>query len=149
MNNIEKYIKSLEFKNRIRGKSILYLNEIKSFCNRNINILDNLPSTGQFEQMKLIHEPEDLVEYIKHQSEKSTSKRWKTIVIYKKQEEVLNIMFYKFLMIKIHEIYQKYTQENSEKINNHESGNKECKLMVNYYIEYLLDNIKMCRKGNE
>ena len=58
-------------------------------------------------------------------------------------------MFYKFLIYKIYEIFKKYTQENSKKIDNHELSNEECKLMVNYYIEYLLDSIKMCRKGNE
>jgi len=147
MNSIEKYLGSLDLKNRIRIDSISYLEEIELFCNRNGNTLNSLPSTGQFEQMKLIKDPKDLVEYIKHQYEKRTNKSWKTIVKYKKQREVLSIMFYKFLMYKIHEIY-KYIQENYKTTDHNEKGLDIFKLMVNYYIEYLSDNIKICRKGN-
>jgi len=148
MNNIEKYLDSLDLKNRIRIDSISYLEEIELFCNRNGNTLNSLPSTGQFEQMKLKKNPEDLVKYIKHQYEKRTNKSWKTIVKYKKQREVSTTMFYKFLIYKIHEIY-KYIQENYETTECDERGLDIFKLMVNYYIEYLSDNIKICRKGNK
>lgn len=148
MNNIEKYLDSLDLKNRIRIDSISYLEEIELFCNRNGNTLNNLPSTGQFEQMKLKKNPEDLVKYIKHQYEKRTNKSWKTIVKYKKQREVSTTMFYKFLIYKIHEIY-KYIQENYETTEHDERDLDIFNLMVNYYIEYLSDNIKICRKGNK
>lgn len=146
MNKIDKYLDLLELKNEIRIDSIFYLDEIKLFCSRNRNILNNLPSTGQFERMKLKKDPEDLLEYVKHQSEKSTNKSWKTKVKYKNQNKELDIMFYEFLIYKIHEIYKKYNKIAVAKIDNNMKDSGKYKLVVNYYIEYLSDHIKMSRR---
>ena len=148
INNIENYLDSLYLKNKIRIESMAYLEEIELFCYRNRNILDSLPSTGQFEQMKLIKDPKKLMEYIKHQYEKRTNKSWKAMIRYKKKEEVLSTMFYKFLLYKIHEIYKTYVKENSETIEHNENNLNIFKLMVNCYLEYLSDNIKIYPKDN-
>ena len=146
MNKIYKYLDSLELKNEIQSESISYLDEIELFCNRNRNILSNLPSTGQFEQMKSKRNPKDLLEYIKHQSEKSTNKSWKTKIKYENQNKKLDIMFYEFLIYKIYEIYKKCNKTVVEKIDDNKKDSDKFKLMVNYYIEYLSDHIKMSRR---
>lgn len=129
MKTIKEYLDSLDLDASIKLHTILYLDEINEFCNKNKNKLNELPSTGQLEYMKLINQPEDLIEYIKHQSEKSTNKKWRTKVKHKDRE----VMFYEFLIDRIFNIDD--NKKDSEKL----------KLMIKYFIEYLIDYIKMSR----
>ena len=129
MKTIKEYLDSLDLDASIKLHTTLYLDEINEFCNKNKNKLSELPSTGQLEYMKLINQPEDLIEYIKHQSEKSTNKKWRTKVKHKDRE----VMFYEFLIDRIFNIDD--NKKDSEKL----------KLMIKYFIEYLIDYIKMSR----
>lgn len=129
MKTIKEYLDSLDLDASIKLHTTLYLDEINEFCNKNKNKLNELPSTGQLEYMKLINQPEDLIEYIIHQSEKSTNKKWRTKVKHKDRE----VMFYEFLIDRIFNIDD--NKKDSEKL----------KLMIKYFIEYLIDYIKMSR----
>ncbi len=130
MKTIKEYLDSLDLDASIKLHTTLYLDEINEFCNKNKNKLNELPSTGQLEYMKLINQPEDLIEYIIHQSEKSTNKKWRTKVKHKDRE----VMFYEFLIDRIFNIDD--NKKDSEKL----------KLMIKYFIEYLIDYIKMGRR---
>jgi len=130
MKTIKEYLDSLDLDASIKLHTTLYLDEINEFCNKNKNKLNELPSTGQLEYMKLINQPEDLIEYIIHQSEKSTNKKWRTKVKHKDRE----VMFYEFLIDRIFNIDD--NKKDSEKL----------KLMIKYFIEYLIDYIKMSRR---
>lgn len=129
MKTIKEYLDSLDLDASIKLHTTLYLDEINEFCNKNKNKLNELPSTGQLEYMKLINQPEDLIEYIIHQSEKSTNKKWRTKVKHKDRE----VMFYEFLIDRIFNIDD--NKKDSEKL----------KLMIKYFVEYLIDYIKMSR----
>jgi len=130
MKTIKEYLDSLDLDASIKLHTTLYLDEINEFCNKNKNKLNELPSTGQLEYMKLINQPEDLIKYIIHQSEKSTNKKWRTKVKHKDRE----VMFYEFLIDRIFNIDD--NKKDSEKL----------KLMIKYFIEYLIDYIKMSRR---
>lgn len=130
MKTIKEYLDSLDLDASIKLHTTLYLNEINEFCNKNKNKLNELPSTGQLEYMKLINQPEDLIKYIIHQSEKSTNEKWRTKVKHKDRE----VMFYEFLIDRIFNIDD--NKKDSEKL----------KLMIKYFVEYLIDYIKMSRR---
>ena len=97
--------------------------------------MSSLPSTGQLEQMKLKKEPEELIGYIIKQSEKSTNKKWRTSVKHVDQNQK-DIMFYEFLIKKIFDLSESEKDKDTEKF----------KLKVKYFIEYLVDYIKMNRR---
>jgi len=133
MSKIDTYLKSLELKNNIQESKILYLDEAEIFCKRNENILGNLPSNGQLEQMKLKDKWESLMEYIIDQSKKSTNKKWRTKINYEDRNRE-DDMFYEFLIKRIFNLSEK--EEDPEKL----------KLTIKYFIEYLVNCIKMNRR---
>jgi len=135
MKTIKEYLDSLDLDASIKLHTTLYLDEINEFCNKNKNKLNELPSTGQLEQMKLKKEPEELIGYIIKQSEKSTNKKWRTSVRYLDQNQK-DIMFYEFLIKKIFDLSESEKDKDTEKF----------KLKVKYFIEYLVDYIKMNRR---
>lgn len=135
MKTIKEYLDSLDLEASFKTNKTSYLGKIEKFCNKNKNKLSNLPSTGQLEQMKLKKEPEELIGYILKQSEKSTNKKWRTSVKYVDQNQK-DIMFYEFLIKKIFDLSESEKDKDTEKF----------KLKVKYFIEYLVDYIKMNRR---
>jgi len=135
MKTIKEYLDSLDLEGSLKLYTTSYFDEMEEFCNRNKNKLSNLPSTGQLEQMKLKKEPEELIGYIIKQSEKSTNKKWRTSVKYVDQNQK-DIMFYEFLIKKIFDLSESEKDKDTEK----------SKLKVKYFIEYLVDYIKMNRR---
>jgi len=135
MKTIKEYLDSLDLEVSFKINTTSYLGEIEIFCSKNKNELSNLPSTGQLEQMKLKEEPEELIGYIIKQSEKSTNKKWRTSVKYVDQNQK-DIMFYEFLIKKIFDLSESEKDKDTEK----------SKLKVKYFIEYLVDYIKMNRR---
>jgi hypothetical protein len=134
---MEKYLNSIESENEIQSGSVQYLDEIEYFCKINRRKINNLPSTGQLEYLKLQPNLEEIFSYIKHQAEKKTNNSWNVSISYKKHKDSnkIQMKFYEFLTARIYEIYTKYSfQENPEK-------------RVKYFLEYFSDNIKMRRKN--
>ena len=133
---IKEYLDSLDLDASVKLHATSFIEEIDKFCNKNKNRLNELPSAGQLEQLK--NENKDLIEYIIKQSEKSTNRKWRTKVKDKDQNrEVEEVMFYEFLIKKIFGLGE--NENNSEKL----------KLMIKYFIEYLVDHIKMSRKDKK
>jgi len=136
MMTIKEYLDSLDLDASVKLHATSFIEEIDKFCNKNKNRLNELPSAGQLEQLK--NENKDLIEYIIKQSEKSTNRKWRTKVKDKDQNrEVEEVMFYEFLIKKIFGLGE--NENNSEKL----------KLMIKYFIEYLVDHIKMSRKDKK
>lgn len=134
MNEIERYLDIKESENRNSGYSVDYLREIKQFCENGFNKskLNQLPSTGQLEYLKLQPNFEKLFNYIIHQAEKRTNASWNVIV---RDQNSKERKFYEFLVARIYEIYK-----NSE-------GNVEARSnRVKCFLEYLSDMIKLRRE---
>lgn len=119
---IDEYLDSLSSEISIKLRSTRFIDEVKEFCKKNESNLNELPSTSQLEQLKLISNPGNLIKYIIDQSEKSTNKKWRTKVLYRGK----NCPFFEFLIDRI------FT------INEPEA--------LKYFIEYFTDFLKMGRK---
>jgi len=127
MEPIDEYLGSLDSEILIGMKSIQYIDEVKKFFKENKSRLDELPSTSQFEELKLKNNLEDLIKYIIHQSERATNKKWRTMVFYNNRY----CPFFEFFIERVYSITSNAPE------------------LVKYFIEYFTDFLKMNRKWQE